>query len=444
MIPAVLVGGTVNHRFDLSRFPARPTFVDLRSGDEFGRDVGAGAVGTDEPVEMIHVARPSQCACGEPLLAGERAGQLGTDPTPVCLWCLTDVQAGRPRPRRRRDTTEWPEQLALLSPGPSGAYASPATTVVAEWSGSPRGPRSPKRPRRQSGGEGPRTAVSLLVTIVIVGVVLLGIPALLGRYSSGASTPGVTHGSSGLPAAAPVSGMPLGGGDDATGSAVLWPPVPADAKNTPLGRPPVQRSASTDYAFLNRVSDDASRPVAWDPCRPIHLVVNAASAPPGADRLLTEAASQVSLATGLQFVIEGPTDERPSEDRPTVDQARYGNRWSPVLVSWTDPGVVPRLKGTVVGLAGPDEASSVGAQDRHYVSGIVDFDGPAFNDILTSGDGWANARSIAMHELGHLVGLDHVPAKSQIMYESDQGRTQFGKGDLEGLRQLGSGPCFTR
>jgi hypothetical protein len=58
-------------------------------------------------------------------------------------------------------------------------------------------------------------------------------------------------------------------------------------------------------------------------------------------------------------------------------------------------------------------------------------------------DGRAAARAIVMHELGHLVGLQHVAAPDQLMYERNVGQHDFGSGDREGLRQLGLGPCFT-
>lgn len=48
------------------------------------------------------------------------------------------------------------------------------------------------------------------------------------------------------------------------------------------------------------------------------------------------------------------------------------------------------------------------------------------------------------HELGHLVGLDHVADPTQLMY-SEGGPSQasdWGNGDLAGLNQLGSGGCF--
>ena len=186
------------------------------------------------------------------------------------------------------------------------------------------------------------------------------------------------------------------------------------------------------------------RPVTWDPCRPIHLVLNNAQAPPGADQLLREAAGAVTSATGLQFVIDGPTTETPTANRAPVDKARYGNRWSPVLVAWTDPSVVPDLQGAVAGLAGPAEAPYYTAAQQHWVSGTVDLDGPQFRGILQRVDGWAAARAIVMHEFGHLVGLAHVPVSDELMYQENIGQRTFGPGDREGLRQARPRPVLHR
>ena len=404
-------------------------------------------MGTDGLVEMIHVERPTQCACGEPLRAGERAGRLAPDPAPVCLWCLADVQAGRPRPRRRRYTTEWPEQLALVSPGASGAFASDAASPEGRSShavhlypidGGRKGRSRSKRRMAPSGR--PRTVVSLVLTAVIVTGALWGIPRAMGDGSPAVPITGITWGTNGIDFANPAPIVP----GSVEGIRAMWPPVPADAKAEPLGRPPLSRSSSTDYVFMQHMSGPTSPPVAWDPCRPIHLVVNAAEAPANADRLLAEAASEVSRASGLQFVIEGPTDEVPSSDREPMDRKRYGNRWSPALVAWTNPSIVPELAGRVAGIGGPRAATYARSVDQHWVSGLVYLDGPAFHSILARPDGWAQGRAIVMHELAHMIGLTHVEKRSELMYSGNVAKEEFGDGDLEGLRRLGIGRCFTK
>ena len=50
-------------------------------------------------------------------------------------------------------------------------------------------------------------------------------------------------------------------------------------------------------------------------------------------------------------------------------------------------------------------------------------------------------RAIVQHELGHVLGLDHVDDPGELMYDTSSGRTDFGPGDLEGLARLAGVPC---
>lgn len=44
--------------------------------------------------------------------------------------------------------------------------------------------------------------------------------------------------------------------------------------------------------------------------------------------------------------------------------------------------------------------------------------------------------AVAMHELGHALGLDHATSATSVMYPIDQGVSQLSSGDLAGLKQI--------
>ena len=76
-----------------------------------------------------------------------------------------------------------------------------------------------------------------------------------------------------------------------------------------------------------------------------------------------------------------------------------------------------------------------------YVTGFVVLDGPQLTQRLSSPDGPGAVRATMLHELAHLVGLDHVDDPGQLMYDT-QVQFDFQAGDLAGLVQLGAGPCM--
>ena len=200
---------------------------------------------------------------------------------------------------------------------------------------------------------------------------------------------------------------------------------------------------SSHYAFMATRRLTGNDPVTWSSCRPIHIVVNDAEAPHDADTMLREALDRVTELSGLEFVVDGKTDEQPRDNRPAQNTNPLKGRWAPVLVAWTTPKQVPQLDGPVAGIGGPREAPSSYPDERRYVSGIVYLDGPSIAEVMTRRDGWAQARAIVMHEVGHLVGLTHVDSDQELMDgDNDSGITDFGPGDRAGLRRLGSGPCF--
>jgi hypothetical protein len=217
--------------------------------------------------------------------------------------------------------------------------------------------------------------------------------------------------------------------------------VSLDGVGRLVGRgPSVTPEVGGSYRFL--ATQPGTRvPVTYNPCRPIHVVVNDDLAPSSADALLDSALARVSAVTGLRFIRDGRTDEMPSSGRPAEDPGRYGRGWSPVLVAWTTPEVDRGLEGRVVGLGGSTRLSDPLTGRVRYVTGTIALDTPAMRRVLERPDGALAARAILMHELGHVVGLGHVEDPGELMYDDNVGRTDFGPGDLTGLAVLGRGAC---
>lgn len=190
------------------------------------------------------------------------------------------------------------------------------------------------------------------------------------------------------------------------------------------------------YAFM--ITTPSGRPVGYDPCRPIHYVVNPAGQPPEASTLIQDAVGRVSAASGLNFIDDGPSQGRPIADN---QGARYRPPGAPVLIAWANPSEYPAIGGDVEGEGGSVSLASAGPESARYVTGQVVLNRDGLAEVLSGRDGYVRARAIAMHELGHLVGLDHVNDDGELMAPHYTGLTGFGPGDRQGLAALHAIPC---
>lgn len=213
---------------------------------------------------------------------------------------------------------------------------------------------------------------------------------------------------------------------------------PDDTQDDRLEPAVAVSSDSSDYAFL-RTQRGSDEPVTYDPCTPIHVIVDPRTIVDGGMRLLDEAIEEVREATGLTFVVDGLSDvSLPLPESVTVDD---GQRWRPVSVHWSDPEESKDLAGDVAGRGG----SAAIVRDGHswFVTGSVVLDGPQLSRLLADDGGQADVRAVIMHELGHLVGLDHVDEADQLMQATGDGSVRsWGDGDLAGLALLGDGRCI--
>ena len=236
-----------------------------------------------------------------------------------------------------------------------------------------------------------------------------------------------------------VSVSQLGGASNGTtviGDAPARVPRPADARSTCVFCH--RWHAPAGEGGFDLLHQHLDRSVGFDPCQPVHWVMREAGAPADAGPLLSEAFARLSEATGLVFEHDGATDEAYDEQRPLIQEERYGQRYVPVLAVWSSEEETAALAGDVGGFAGPIGLDPDGAGPR-YVTGQMVLDTP---QLAALPGGWPARLGVVLHELGHLVGLGHVADPTDTMHANTGPTTAYSLGALRGLAAVGGGPCF--
>lgn len=205
-----------------------------------------------------------------------------------------------------------------------------------------------------------------------------------------------------------------------------------------------------DYSFM-RVR--GCTPARFNPCAPIHYVVNPAQSPPGGVEDVREAMRQLGEATGITFVDDGLTDETMpanSSFRQSYQPQRYGDRWAPILVAWERTG--GGSEDQTVGRGGPTDV-----RDGVVITGYVGLNLDAVTNMVTQApvrDGFGPAGGsgplgpegvtwgrVLLHELAHLAGLGHAGNRASLMYPLSAEQTarpaRYSPNDRAGLRLLG-------
>lgn len=182
---------------------------------------------------------------------------------------------------------------------------------------------------------------------------------------------------------------------------------------------------------IARTNADGS-PVRWNPCEPIRYVVSLVHAPSFARTEIANAVRAVEAASGLDFVYDGTTSERPPRDQSSQ---RYGPGPLPVLISFATAAEVPFGSPSASGWGQAIRVTDPITGKERYVSGQV---------VLRPGGWTAGTTSVnpldlmVRHELGHVVGLSHVDLTTEIMGTGGNGSARrWGPGDLAGLSRIG-------
>lgn len=201
--------------------------------------------------------------------------------------------------------------------------------------------------------------------------------------------------------------------------------------------PAVSSASQGEHRFLFP-GRDGSGPARWNPCQPIHYVINPDGAPPGGTAMIQDGIADISALTGLEFEYGGASSARPRWEGRIF--AGGTQQVGSVLISWADADEVPALRGEIAGIGGAARGGT-GANPTRLVFGGVTLDVDSFEQLASRPDGSAQQRAIVLHELGHLVGLAHVDEPTELMYDGNVGQLDFGPGDRQGLAVLGQGEC---
>jgi hypothetical protein len=206
------------------------------------------------------------------------------------------------------------------------------------------------------------------------------------------------------------------------------------------GKAPSLPSAPPNSFTFEHVNADGG-PARWNPCAPIHYVVNPTNMPTDAMATLAQALADVTAATGITFANDGATTEGPDAHRAALQPSRYGNRWAPVLVAWEN-------KPNQSNVPFPDGGVGVG-----YWMAAFDAVNPApsmvtgqivimtASGVAPGFDGFHSYGTVLLHEWGHVLGLGHPADPNQVM-SLDLANLSvapgYQAGDLAGLARLGS------
>jgi hypothetical protein len=164
------------------------------------------------------------------------------------------------------------------------------------------------------------------------------------------------------------------------------------------------------YAFASVLD---RRPVRWNPCAPIRWTFNPAGAPRGGFEVLRAAVARVAALSGTTWQYVGPTTTKPTAAvLPRAARPSY----PPVVLGWTDSSS-DLLRGQARGVLGMTRTAWFGVQrtDGSKVAAmraaVVAFDR---TDRLPL-RGAVSWHAVALHELGHVMGLAHVGDTRQLM-----------------------------
>jgi len=202
-----------------------------------------------------------------------------------------------------------------------------------------------------------------------------------------------------------------------------------------------------DYNFIHGSS--VRKNFRFNPCRTVNYRINSEDVGPEAKALIKVGLAQVTWATGIRFHYVGKSKLIPYN----MGRRQHYPRGTNLVIAFATHAEVPDfVHRTAAGFGGPQWLYPALNSKRQRVWMTTEAGVTLSTDYWYNGFAHSyfdNTRAtmgeLIIHELGHAVGLDHVPAASQeIMngrgyyrYPDGYYKGLYNLGDLNGLSKVG-------
>ena len=231
-------------------------------------------------------------------------------------------------------------------------------------------------------------------------------------------------------------------GTPPTAAAAATEPTPQTENSCAI---PIPR-ANNNYEYLQAAGQDSGlapysrngrKYFGWRPCDPITYAVNTRRANRTQIDAMNKAIRQVENASGFDFVFLG--DVNGSLNTNNIDANVPGVGQAMTVIGFSDSTATPILGGSVIGIGGIGSGSGDNLVQDGSFAWIVrgGFALADIDDVTEPGD----ITATFAHELGHLVGLNHVSAVQELMRPVLSDQRDFGDGDRNGLYSIGEPQC---
>jgi hypothetical protein len=157
--------------------------------------------------------------------------------------------------------------------------------------------------------------------------------------------------------------------------------------------------------------------VRWNPCAPITFEIRSRGGYPGSSQDVRRAVRTLARATGISFA--------------EVHRGEPDISWE-----WTTARKNSNLRGSVVGAMSTMSIEHDGVNET--TGGWIDLDSSAHLRHGFPASGAPAWGQVFLHELGHVLGLAHVPGRNQVMNAvTSSANHVLGRGDRARLHRVG-------